>query len=710
MTVRFCMGVKSSVKACKYNGPAVAIGDDGPLYLQIPMKVHFSLDNLPEIPKAVITIGSFDGLHRGHQQLLERIVKLADHHGGESMLITFDPHPRHVLQPDSDEPKLLTTIAEKVELISRLGIDHILVVPFTETFSQQSAEAYIRDFLVEHIKPFKIVIGYDHHFGRDRQGNIELLRHLGPVYNYEVIEIEAQEVDDIAVSSTKIREALLSGNLERSRDMLGYDYILTGRVVKGRQIGREIGYPTANLDLGNKYKLVPADGIYATRVSRGTERYEGMLYIGNRPSIDEGLKRTIELNIFEFEGNLYGEELSVELVSYLRSDKQLPTLDALKAQLAEDEKSARRALEDRLEEQEDEVMRNLSTAIVILNYNGLDFLQKFLPAVVQNTAPNTRVVVADNASTDGSVAWLRTAYPDMKLIVIPKNLGFAGGYNEALKQVEADIFVLLNSDVEVTPGWLEPCLALFEDSRVAAVQPKILSQSNPAEFEYAGASGGLIDTLGYPFCRGRVFYSLEKDSGQYDGRQEVFWASGAALFIRSKLFHGIGGFEEEYFAHFEEIDLCWRLKRAGYRIMAEPRSVVHHVGGGTLSYNSPKKAYLNFRNTLVTSLKNESIGKLIWWLPIRLLLDGLAGVLFLYERNLPNIGSIVKAHWHVFPKMSFWWKRRRLRNKQIENMRIGPDRSDIGRLYDSIILHYYMLKNKRYSEINRPQISARKES
>ncbi|MEL7375855.1 MAG: bifunctional riboflavin kinase/FAD synthetase [Bacteroidota bacterium] len=674
------------------------------------MKVHFSLDNLPRIPKAVITIGSFDGLHRGHQQLLERIVKLAHHHDGESMLVTFDPHPRHILQPDSGEPKLLNTTAEKVELLSKIGIDHILVATFTREFSQLTAESYIRDFLVEHIRPFKIVIGYDHHFGQGRQGNIELLRHLGPIYNYEVVEIEAQEVDDITVSSTKIRQALLEGDLKRANQMLNYDYILTGRVVKGRQIGREIGYPTANLDLGNPYKLIPADGIYAARVSRGTERYEGMLYIGHRPTIDHDLKRTIELNIFEFDGNLYDEELSVELVSYLRSDKQLPTLEALKAQLAEDEEAAREALELSSEAQEDRVTKNLTTAIVILNFNGHDFLQKFLPAVVQNTAPNTRVVIADNASTDDSVAWIKATYPELDLIEISENLGFAGGYNYALKRVEADIFVLLNSDVEVSPGWLEPCLALFEDNRVAAVQPKILSQARPREFEYAGASGGLIDTLGYPFCRGRVFYSLEEDSGQYDGRQEIFWASGAALFIRSELFHGIGGFEEEYFAHFEEIDLCWRLKRAGYRIMAEPRSVVYHVGGGTLDYNSPKKAYLNFRNTLVTSIKNESIGKLAWWIPTRLLLDGMAGALFLYERNLPNIKSIVQAHWHVFPRLSFWWKRRQLRNQQIENMRIGPDRSDVGRLYDSIILHYYMLKNKRYSEINRPQISARKEN
>ncbi|MEM6397151.1 MAG: bifunctional riboflavin kinase/FAD synthetase [Bacteroidota bacterium] len=674
------------------------------------MKVHFSLDDIPKITRPVITIGSFDGLHRGHQQLLERIVKLADSHQGESMLVTFDPHPRHVLQPESDEPKLLTTTAEKVEILGRLSIDHILITPFTERFSQQSAEAYIRDFLVERIKPFRIVIGYDHRFGHGREGDLELLRHLGPIYNYEVIEIEAQEVDDITISSTKIRNALLNGDLALANQMLDYEYVLTGRVVAGRQLGREIGYPTANLDLGNAYKLVPADGIYAARVSRGSERYEGMLYIGNRPSIDEHLKRTIELNIFNFDQNIYGEELSVELVSYLRSDKQLPTLEALQAQLSEDKKSALTALEMSSDNQELAATQDLSTAVVILNYNGLDFLEKFLPAVVQNIAPNTRVIIADNASTDKSVSWLKSNYPDLELIEIDENLGFAGGYNAALRQIKADIFVLLNSDVKVTPGWLEPCLALFKDNRVAAVQPKILSQSKPTEFEYAGASGGMIDTLGYPFCRGRVFYSLEKDSGQYDGRQEIFWASGAALFIRSELFHGIGGFEEEYFAHFEEIDLCWRLKRAGYRIMAEPRSVVYHVGGGTLSYNSPRKAYLNFRNTLVTSIKNESIGKLIWWLPVRLLLDGLAGLLFLYERNFSNIWSIITAHWHVFPKLGFWWKRRKLRNKQIQNMRIGPDRSDVGRIYDSIILHYYMLKNKRYSDINRPQISARKES
>lgn len=675
------------------------------------MEVHYSLDELPEFKKAVVTIGSFDGLHRGHQQLLDRIVKLAELSEGESVVVTFDPHPRHLLQPESGEPRLLTTTAEKIERIGRQGIDHVIIVPFTKEFSQLTAEAYIHDFLVERIRPSRIVIGYDHRYGQGRKGDLELLRYLGPMCDYEVVEIEAQEVDDITVSSTKIRRAISEGEIEKANQLLGYDYMLTGRVVTGQQIGRDIGYPTANLDLRTPYKLVPADGVYAVRVFRGTSAYEGMLYIGQRPTLDEGLARTIEVNIFDFDESIYGEELSVELMDFIRPDLQLEGLEALRAQLAMDEATSRAKLLERQEAGDDQSTIDLDTAIVILNYNGRQYLEQFIPGVVDHLAPNCRLIVADNASTDDSVHWLiNSGYHQIELIQLEENLGFAGGYNAALKQVEADIYVLLNSDVAVTEDWLPPCLALFKDERVAAVQPKILSQLRPEEFEYAGGSGGMIDTLGYPFCRGRVFYSLEEDLGQYDGRQEIFWASGAALFIRAELFHGIGGFEEEYFAHAEEIDLCWRLKRAGYRIMAEPRSSVYHVGGGTLDYNNPRKTYLNFRNTMVTSIKNESILKLLWWVPIRLFLDGLAGLLFLYERNLPNIKSIIQAHWHVFPRLGFWWKRRQQRNQQIEAMRIGPDRSDEGRLYDSVILHYYLLKNKRFSQINRRQISARAEN
>ena len=675
------------------------------------MEVHYSLDELPEFEKAVVTIGSFDGLHRGHQQLLDRIVKLAELSGGESVVVTFDPHPRHLLQPESGEPKLLTTTAEKIERIGRQGIDHVVIVPFTQEFSQLSAEAYINEFLVERLRPSRIVIGYDHRYGRGRKGDLELLRFLGPMNNYEVVEIEAQEVEDITVSSTKIRKALQSSQIEKANQLLDYDYMLTGRVVRGQQIGRDIGYPTANLDLRNPYKLVPADGVYAVRVYRGTSAYEGMLYIGQRPTLDEGLARTIEVNIFDFDESIYGEEITVELTDFIRPDLQLDGLEALRAQLAMDEAASREKLLIRQEASDDQSTIDLQTAIVILNYNGRKYLEKFIPGVLENLAPNCRLVIADNASTDDSVRWLRNSgHEGIELIRLEKNLGFAGGYNEALKRVKADIYVLLNSDVAVTEDWIPPCLALFKDERVAAVQPKILSHQRPDEFEYAGGSGGMIDTLGYPFCRGRVFYSLEEDIGQYDGRQEIFWASGAALFIRAELFHGIGGFEEEYFAHAEEIDLCWRLKRAGYRIMAEPRSTVFHVGGGTLSYNNPRKTYLNFRNTMVTSLKNESVGKLLWWVPVRLFLDGLAGLLFLYERNLPNIRAIIRAHWHIFPRLRFWWKRRRLRNSQIEALRIGPDRSDEGRLYDSVILHYYLLKNKRFSQINRRQISSRAEN
>ncbi len=673
------------------------------------MKTHYQLDRLPRFRRAVITIGSFDGVHRGHQQLLARIRKMAEMRDGESVVITFDPHPRSVLQPADTSLRLLSTTEEKAAFCDEQGIDHLVVVPFSIEFSQQSPAEYIEHFLVRNFQPDRIVIGYDHRFGKDREGDVDFLRYHAVAFKYEVVEIAAQEVDRITVSSTKIRQALLRGDVRRAETLMGRPYELTGTVVEGQRIGRTIGYPTANLRPGHPLKLIPAHGIYAVEASVGRARHRGMLYIGDRPVVADGRGTTIELHLFDFSGDLYGQSVTVYFREFLRGDVHLDGMDALKDQLTADETHARAILE-RLEHSGEEAEENPDTAIVILNYNGRGFLERYLPTVIENLEPNCRVIIADNASTDNSLPWLRNHYPDIHLIALTKNLGFAAGYNEALQQVDAEVYVLLNSDVRVTPGWLGSILPLFSQPTVGAVQPKILAEYSPDCFEYAGAAGGYIDFLGYPFCRGRVFGSAERDEGQYDSPEEIFWATGAAFFVRAKAFHDLEGFEPEYFAHAEEIDLCWRMKRAGYRILVEPSSRVYHVGGGTLAYDTPQKAYLNFRNTLVTSFKNEHVTRLLWLLPVRLLLDGAAALLFLTQGKWGHILSILHAHLHFYRKLPLWVYRRARRSSEIAAARVGPPRTDYGRVADSIALHYYLLNHTRFADVVIHQVRVEAET
>lgn len=284
-----------------------------------------------------------------------------------------------------------------------------------------------------------------------------------------------------------------------------------------------------------------------------------------------------------------------------------------------------------------------SIAVVILNYNGRSFLEKFLPGVVQYS-PGARVIVADNGSSE---EFLSVIPKNVEVIQIGKNLGFCGGYNYALNKIDADYFVLLNNDVEVTANWLVPMKELLDrDDTIAAVQPKILSYRNKDQFEYAGAGGGFIDILGYPFCRGRIFDTLEKDEGQYNDTIPVFWASGASLFVRAKLFKELGGLDEDFFAHMEEIDLCWRLKRRGYKIYYCGSSTVYHVGGATLSVGSPQKTYYNFRNGLSMMIKNEPPGPMFWKLPVRIVLDWVAGIRFLFGQP-SHAWAVVRAHFYI---------------------------------------------------------------
>lgn len=303
-------------------------------------------------------------------------------------------------------------------------------------------------------------------------------------------------------------------------------------------------------------------------------------------------------------------------------------------------------------------------AIAILNWNGKNWLEKFLPGVVQ-FSQNADIYVIDNLSTDDSVAFLNANFPTVKVIRNNDNYGFAGGYNEGLKEIPHEYYCLLNSDVEVTANWTDPVLELFgKDRSISAIQPKVLSYTNKNYFEFAGAAGGLIDNLGYPYCRGRIFDHLEEDKGQYDDEAEIFWASGCCLFIRSKDFWEQKGFDARFFAHQEEIDLCWRLINSGKKVFYTGKSKVYHVGGGTLNKQSAQKTYLNIRNNLSMVLKNLPFPKVIWVIAIRLCLDGAAGIYFGIKLGLPHLWAVVRAHFGFYGQAPGTWKLRQKHQKK----------------------------------------------
>ncbi len=331
-------------------------------------------------------------------------------------------------------------------------------------------------------------------------------------------------------------------------------------------------------------------------------------------------------------------------------------------------------------------------AVVILYWNGKKFLEQFLPSVVGSTYRNKQVIVADNASTDDSLSFLRENYPTVEIISNPGNEGFARGYNLALQQVKADYYVLLNSDVEVHAGWIEPVVQLMEtDHLIAACQPKILSYNEKNKFEYAGASGGWLDKFGYPFMRGRIFDICENDEGQYNDVQACFWASGAALFVRSGIYHETGGLDEFFFAHQEEIDFCWRAQLMGYKIFVQPASIVYHVGGGTLPKGNSRKVYLNFRNNLIMLAKNLSSGSALWKIPFRMGLDGIAAWKELLGGDGGYFIAVLKAHLHFFKWLLFQQKR---------SVFPGTKKGTVnGWLNQSVIWLHFVKKKNRFSEI-----------
>lgn len=334
-------------------------------------------------------------------------------------------------------------------------------------------------------------------------------------------------------------------------------------------------------------------------------------------------------------------------------------------------------------------------AVVILNYNGEEMLRRFLPTVVVNSS-GADIVVADNASVDGSVPFVKENFPTVKVIALDRNYGFADGYNKALEQVNAEYVLLLNSDVEVTPGWLEPLVgALDTDSSIVACQPKVLDYKRKTHFEYAGAAGGYIDRYGYPYCRGRVFDTVEKDEGQYDTVCDIFWATGAALLVRASAYRAVGGLDGSFFAHMEEIDLCWRLRARGHRIVCVPTSRVYHVGGATLSVSNPRKTYLNFRNNLLMLYKNMPSKELASVMTVRCLLDYVAALKFALTGNWQHCKAVINA------RRDYRRMKKNYRAAREANISLTVAADIKGRTAGMLLWRYYACGEKCYSQLKK---------
>jgi len=334
-------------------------------------------------------------------------------------------------------------------------------------------------------------------------------------------------------------------------------------------------------------------------------------------------------------------------------------------------------------------MNETLVAVVILNYNGKHFLDKFLPGTIKNSYPH-QIVVADNGSQDDSVDFLKQHFPEVRVVENKNNYGYAKGYNVALKQITADYYILLNSDVEVSPGWIAPLIQLMQNNPdIAACQPKIIDYNQRTLFEYAGAAGGFIDKFGYPFCRGRIFNTIEEDKGQFDEAAEIFWATGACLFVSSKAFWQVGGLDDDYFAHMEEIDFCWRLKNVGYKIYVQPASIIYHIGGGTLNKLSSQKTFLNFRNNLITYTKNNAPRFLFFKLFHRLNLDGIAAFKFLFDGQPNHFFAVLKAHFYYYRCLNKTLAKR----KTMKNL--PGFRYTTTQIYQANIVTEYFLKHKR---------------
>ena len=341
-----------------------------------------------------------------------------------------------------------------------------------------------------------------------------------------------------------------------------------------------------------------------------------------------------------------------------------------------------------------------SVAVVILNYNGKSFLEKLLPSVLAFSG-NARIYVVDNGCTDDSNQFVSTHFPEVTLLINPGNFGYAQGYNLALANLSETYFVLVNSDVEVTPHWLDPLVKLMDsDETIGACQPKLLDYTHRNRFEYAGACGGFIDAYGYPFCRGRMFNVVEDDKGQYNTRREIFWATGACMMVRSKVFKELGGFDKEYFAHMEEIDLCWRMKNMGYTVFVEPASQVYHVGGGTLDKLSTQKTFLNFRNNLSTFTKNHPSRFLLFKIIYRMMLDGIAACKFFAEGQPKHFFAVIRAHVNYYR-----WLPRLLKDRKAFKQRAGFRYTTTAIYHGNVVAEHFIRGKKSFSELNQGAFS-----
>ena len=661
------------------------------------MNIYKNINDLPAFKNPVITIGSFDGVHAGHQKILSRVKTLADEINGESVVITFFPHPRKIVDPREQGLSVLNTLDEKIGHISSLGIGNIVIVPFTFEFSRLSPREYIEKFILGCFHPKYVVIGYDHKFGLNRAGDIHLFKDYESAGHFHVVEIPKQEVDEVTVSSTKIRSAILSGKIEDASLLLNHPYILTGKVIHGDKLGTKLGYPTANLYISEKEKLIPMEGVYAVKTEIEDEEFDGMMYIGKKPTVSDQAGINIEINIFDFNQNIYDKTIKINIIKYLRNDLKFDSLDQLKEQLAIDEKNAIIAL-DSLKTFD---KKHPIVTIAILNYNGSELLESYLPMIEFSSEKyEFDILVIDNKSEDLSVDFVKEWYPEIRVAELSKNYEFADGYNKGLKDVHTDYVVIINSDVLVTENWLDPIIeALEADKELGIVQPMILSMEDKTKFEYAGAAGGYIDVFGFPFCRGRIFNHVEFNENQYEDNAEIFWASGAALVCRTKVFKSLGGFDGSFFAHQEEIDLCWRFRQAGYNIKCISTSKVYHLGGGTLDYNNPKKDFLNFRNNLYLLTKNEHLINLLWLIPAKLILDGIAGLKFLLDGKFRSTIAIIKAHMSYYKHLPLVFERRNLEQNLIFRNKINkPDLNGI--FFGSIVWKYYIERIKKFTDLN----------
>ncbi|UTW66079.1 glycosyltransferase family 2 protein [bacterium SCSIO 12643] len=339
----------------------------------------------------------------------------------------------------------------------------------------------------------------------------------------------------------------------------------------------------------------------------------------------------------------------------------------------------------------------LETAVVLLSYNSLPLVKDFLPKIIATVPKRSdiEIIVVDNASTDGTQEYVKENHPEVSLMRFDVNVGFTGGYLKSLAQIDAKNFVLISSDIEVTENWFESAIDLLNSSDdIAAVQPKVMSYDRRKEFEYAGAAGGYIDSLGYPFCKGRLINVLEEDEGQYDEVQEIFWASGACLFIKSEAWRAAEGFDKDFFAHMEEIDMCWRLKGMGYRIMYQPKSMIYHMGGFVIKYGSPQKIFRNHRNNLLMLIKNLPLSQLLWKIPVRLILDHVASLSMLKEKNPEGAIQVFKAHADILMNLGMWIEKRKA--TQATKTKVN----NVGIYSGSLIVQFFLKGKRKFSELN----------